>query len=232
MKGILRFIRHVNEDDVVGTAAKTAFFFLLALFPLAMLADWALAYAGWGLSVLEGFLPDDLLLLMADISSPSPFANPLWALGALWASSSGVLALMRGVGQAYSGQRLPFFRARGLAILFTLGFLAVLSFTIAFLAADRWILAFVVGGAIFLLLLALYTLTPGVPSKPARAAWMAALATAGWLLVSRGFEIYMRYFSRYDALYGSVGIFLGIAVWVFLICFVIVIAAELGGYKD
>ena len=118
-----------------------------------------------------------------------------------------------------------------MALGFTLGFLAVLSLTIAILAVARWNLAFAVGGAIFLLLFALYALTPGTSARPARAAWTAAMATAAWLAASRGFEVYMRHFSRYDALYGSVGGFLGISIWVFLICLVVVIGAELGGYK-
>jgi membrane protein len=228
---IISFIKHMNRDDVAGTAAKTAFFFLLALFPLVMLADWVLSHTGWNLDVLEGFLPSDLLGIFASIDSTSRLGNPLWALGALWAASSGMLALMRGVGQAYGLKKIPFFKSRGLALGFTLGFLALLALTFAFIAAARWMFGFAVGGAVFLLLFALYTLTPGTSAKPSRAAWTAALAAGAWLLISRGFEVYMRHFSNHSALYGSIGVFMGIAVWVFLISFVIVLGAELGGYE-
>jgi membrane protein len=232
MTKVFSFIKHVNKNDAYGTAAKTAFFFLLSLFPLVLLADWALSLADWSLDALEGFLPNDLLNIFTDSETPAPLSNPIWGIGALWAASSGVWALMRGVNHAYGGGKLPFFKARGMAILFTIAFLAVLALTIAILAANRWIMAFSVGGAIFLLLFALYTLTPGTSARPARAAWTAALATAAWLGVSRGFEVYMRYFSNHGALYGGVGVFMGIAIWVFLICFVIIIGAELGGYKE
>jgi membrane protein len=140
-----------------------------------------------------------------------------------------MLALMRGVGQAYSSKKLPFFKARGLALGFTLGFLALLTLTFVLLASARWMLGMAVGGAVFVLLFALYTLTPGVSAKPARAAWTAALAAGAWLLVSRGFEVYMRYFSNHGALYGGIGVFMGIAIWVFLISLVVVLGAELGG---
>jgi hypothetical protein len=96
-----------------------------------------------------------------------------------------------------------------MAIGFTLGFLAVLVLTLAFLAIDRWVMMFSVAGAIFLLLFALYTLTPGTSAKPMRAMWTALLATGLWVAVSWAFEVYMRYFARYDALYGSIGAFMG-----------------------
>jgi membrane protein len=232
MKKIIRFVKHVNENDAFGTAAKTAFFFLLSIFPLMMIAGWALALADWNFTALEGFLPNDLLHIFEELDSPAPLSNPVWAIGAMWAASSGVWALMRGVNHAYNGSKLPFFKGRGLAILFTAGFLAVLSLTLAFLAISRWVMMISVAGAIFLLLFALYSLTPGTSARPARALWTAALATGGWVAVSWGFEVYMRYFSNYDALYGSIGAFIGIAIWVFLICFVIIIGAELGGYVD
>jgi membrane protein len=231
MKFIIQFIKQSSRDDVVGTAAKTAFFFLLALFPLALLSDRVLSYTGGDLGVLEGFLPGDLLEIFQGLESPLSLANPAWLLGTLWAASSGMLSLMRGVGQAYNGQKLPFVKARGMALGFTLGFLVLLALTFALLASARRMLGVAVGGAVFLLLFALYTLTPGVSVRPVRAAWTAALAAGAWLLVSRGFEVYMRYFSNHSALYGSIGVFMGIAIWVFLISLVVIIGAELGGYR-
>ncbi|MCL1807295.1 MAG: YihY/virulence factor BrkB family protein [Oscillospiraceae bacterium] len=239
MKKVIRFVKHISDDDAFGIAAKTAFYFLLSLFPLMMVAGWALSLADWSLDALEGFLPGDLLQIFSVIDTPAPFSNPILAVTAFWAASSGVWALMRGVNHAYNGHNSSlsptikaFVKARGMAMGFTLGFLIVLVLTIAFLAIDRWVMMFSVGGAIFLLLFALYSFTPGTSAKPARAFWTAALATGGWMAVSWGFDIYMRYFARYDALYGSIGAFMGITIWVFLICFVIIIGAELGGYKE
>ena len=227
------FGQHIVRDDAIGIAAKTAFYFMLSLFPLTMIAGWVLSYTGRSLAALEGFLPADLLHIFDGAAMPNPIASPFLALGSLWAASSGVWALMRGVNAAYGGgrngnDRLSFVRVRGVAILFTLGFLSVLALTIALLSVNRWMIMISVGGAIFLLLFALYTLTPGATATPARAAWTASLATVGWVAVSKAFEVYMRFFSRYDALYGSIGAFLGLALWVFLICVVVILGAELG----
>jgi membrane protein len=231
MREIIRFFKHIHNDDCAGIAAKTAFYFLLALFPLMMVAGWALSAAERSLSALEGFLPANLLIVFQDFESPVPLSRPVWIVTALWAASSAVWALMRGINHAFGGGKLPFIKARAMAVGFTLGFLAVLALTLAFLAIDRNVMMLAVAAAIFLLLFALYTLTPGKPIKPIRAFVSAVLATAGWVAVSWGFEVYMRYFARYDALYGSIGAFIGIAVWVFMICFVIIIGAELCGYE-
>ncbi len=54
----------------------------------------------------------------------------------------------------------------------------------------------------------------------------ALVAAIGWTVASWGFEVYMRYFSRYTALYGGVGVFLGLAVWLFISSIVILLGAE------
>ncbi len=237
---VARFIRHVRRDDAFGVAAKTAFFFLLSLFPLMMLAGWALSYTGRGLEVLRGFVPEGLLQVFADIKSPIAGASPVFLVTAIWAASSGVWAMMCGVNQAYGERGKPelpvskgakadlilYFKARGMAVAFTLGFLTVLALTLAFLAVNRSLMLFSVAGAIFLLLFALYT--HSTSRKPRRTAFTAALATAAWVVISWGFEVYMRHFARYDALYGAIGAFMGLAVWVFLICIAIILCAELG----
>jgi membrane protein len=237
-----RFFRHARRDDAVGVAAKTAFFFLLSLFPLMMLAGWALSYTGRGLDVLQGFVPAALLQVFADIKSPIAGASPVFIVTAVWAASSGVWALMNGVKQAYGERGKPeltvskgakddlwkYVKARGLAVAFTLGFLAVLALTLALLAVNRSLMLLSVAGAIFLLLFALYTLTPGTSAKPRRTAVTSAFVTVAWLIISWGFEFYMRRFARYGALYGAIGAFMGLSVWVFLICIVIILGAELG----
>ncbi|MDR1692250.1 MAG: YihY/virulence factor BrkB family protein [Oscillospiraceae bacterium] len=224
-EGLMRYIRHIRRDDSFGVAAKTAFFFLLSLFPLMMLAGWALSRTGNGFRAMAGFLPPDLLRAFEGVTGPRRI-TPIVLLGTVWAASSGVWALMCGVRQAYIGRVdesfWKFLRARVMAAVFTVGFLAVLalSLTASFLVLSA-------APVIFLTLFALYTLTPGSPKRPKRTAFSAALATVLWLLLSRGFGVYMRVIARYDALYGAIGVFVGLAFWVFLICAVVILGAEL-----
>ena len=44
----------------------------------------------------------------------------------------------------------------------------------------------------------------------------AALAAAGWILYSFGYSIYIRYFSRYSALYGSLGAVMLLMLWLYM----------------
>lgn len=231
LKTVTGFIKHVLDGDCIGIAAQTAFFFLLSFFPLGMFMGWALSALNISPSVLQGFLPSEMIDIFIGEGRHEPLKNPLTFLGSFWAASTGMWALMQGVNRAYTGKRLTSFWARIGALLFTAGFLAVMALTVAILALGKWLTMLAVGAAILLLLFALYTLTPGTSARPRRAFWTAAAATGAWLAVSRGFELYLRLFANYSALYGSLGIVLGLALWIYIICIVIVIGAELGGYS-
>ena len=227
------FVLHVRENDSVGIAAGAAFFFLIALFPLLMMASWILDYFDLSLATLEGFLPAGMIELFetGGMASPKTMWSPVSALLALWSGSAGVWGLMKGVNKAYTGKPLASVGARLFAVFLTLCFLAVLALTLAFVALDRWGSLLMTGAAIFLLLFALYYFTPGASARPGRALWTAALAAGCWLLVSKGFEIYMGHFANYNVLYGSLGAFLGLALWVFIISAVIILGAELGAVQ-
>ena len=230
MTTVINFIKHILKKDSLSAAAQTAFFFLLAFFPLGMFLGWALSAADAPLGSLEGLFPRDMLELLTETAAPEPLKNPFAFLVSFWAASAGVWALMRGVSHAYTGKRLSSFKARIGAAVFTAGFLAVLTLTVAALALGRLVSLLALGAAITLLLFALYTLTPGTSARPVRALWTAAAGAAAWLAVSWGFELYLRLFANFSALYGGLGVFLGLAIWIYAICIIIIIGAELGGY--
>lgn len=231
VKNVIAFIKLMIEEDAAGNAAKTAFFFLLALFPLTMLAAVALGYFGMTIAILEGFLPGELIDMFGEVEIISPASSPFAFIGAVWAASAGVWALMQGVSMAYTGKRLSSAKARLLAIAFTLGFVIVLPLTLVMLATLRGYTLAAVAAVIFLLIFSLYSFTPGTSAHPRRAAWTSAAATSGWLAVSFFFAMYLRLFSGFGALYGSLGAFLGVCLWVFCISIVIILGAELGAFK-
>lgn len=225
------FVCHVIESDSIGIAASTAFFFLVALFPLLMATNWLLNYYHLSLNTLEGFLPASVIELFETGGLSAPSRKLLPILLAIWGASTGVWSLMKGIYKSYTGKALSSIRARLTAILFTVCFVVVLALTLAFIAIGRWSNLIMISITIFFLLLALYFYTPGTSAKFGRSVWTAALTTGAWLLTCWGFEIYMRYFASYDALYGSLGAFLGLALWVFVISFVTILGAALGGYN-
>jgi membrane protein len=212
---------------MLDCAAETAFFLLLGCFPLAMFFSSVLT----GLDVKRAgtlfgtILPSEIRVLM---TGPPPNLNaPLLFLTSAWAASQGVWALMRGVFRVHTGKWLGPWPARLAAVGFTLGFAAVLSGTVALLAGGQWAALLGALGAVYLLLLGLYTLIPGMKASPRRASVAAAAGAAGWLVLSRGFELYMREIGRYTLLYGSVGAFLGLALWLYCLALWVLLGAAL-----
>ncbi|MCL2030820.1 MAG: YihY/virulence factor BrkB family protein [Oscillospiraceae bacterium] len=234
LRPALGFIRRLLGKDLMGQAAQTAFYLLLAFFPLGLFSVSALSRLQeetlLGLPVTEpgGLLPAELLAMLS--SAPAPRQSVWWLLGSVWAASAGVWALMKAVHAAHTGRRLRSVPARLAAVGFTLGFVAVLALSFALTFLGVWWLGTLASWlAVCALLFALYNLS-FLPKesrpRPRRCALAAAGAATLWVLATWGFEVYMRFFSRYTELYGSIGAFLGLALWLYLVSLVVILGAE------
>jgi Predicted membrane protein len=54
----------------------------------------------------------------------------------------------------------------------------------------------------------------------------ASLATAMFLLATGGFNLYIKYFSHYNALYGSIGALIIFMLWIYMVSFILLIGFE------
>lgn len=226
VKAIKSILEHLNRNHTFGLAAETAFFLLLGFFPLAMFAVNVLTRLRLesGNQIFGAIFPAEILALM---NGKSPEQNSVVLfIGSAWAASNGIWALMRGVYKAYTDKRLSSIKARLLAIAFMLGFVAVIAGTLALLVFDYWIAQFGSLFVIFALLFCLFALIPGLHALPKRAAISAGAGAVGWLVLARAFEVYMRQFSNYTVLYGGIGAFLGLALWLYCLCVLILVCAE------
>ena len=80
---------------------------------------------------------------------------------------------------------------------------------------------------VFVTLILLYKVTPNIHVK-IKDIYLGALLTAiGWSLATWGFEIYMKYFNKFSALYGSIGAFLGLTLWLYIISIILFSGAEI-----
>lgn len=85
-------------------------------------------------------------------------------------------------------------------------------------------------GLIFVLALLLYGITLGNKVKLCDVRKGAIFVSVGWVIATWGFEIYMRFFNKYSLLYGEIGVFLGLALWLYIIATVLLIGAEINSY--
>jgi membrane protein len=125
----------IQADDVFGDAAKLAYYFLLALFPLLIFLTSAIGLvigSGTGLrhalfNYLSQVMPSSAFQLinntMSEVSSASGAGKLSFGLlAALWAAASGVGAMMQSLNVAYElKESRPWWKQRLSALVLTLG---------------------------------------------------------------------------------------------------------------
>ena len=126
----LRTWQESREDDVFGSAATLAYYFLLALFPLLIFLTSAVGFLpDVQESILNGLArvaPPDAMKLVREtlsdvVSHRSGGLMSLGLIASLWSASSGVASLMDGLNKAYGAKEgRPFWKRRLKAIALTL----------------------------------------------------------------------------------------------------------------
>ena len=131
----VRVWKEMNRDDVFGDAAKLAYYFLLALFPLLIFLTSAIGLiVGSGTAMRQTFfqylsrvmpssafqLIDSTMLEVTSASSAGKLSFGL--LAALWAASNGMGAITESLNTAYDVEETrPWWKRRLAAVLLTVG---------------------------------------------------------------------------------------------------------------
>jgi membrane protein len=243
-----RLWQEFQRDEILGRGAQLAYYFLLALFPAlifltALMGLFPLQNAMPELmSYLQNVLPDDALSLVQRyleqvVSGSGGGLLSLGFLGALWASSSGVTAIIESLNTVYGAQETrPFWKVRLLAIglTFALAGFIIVSITLILYGEPigAWIAGFVGLGWLFelawvilqwpvaigLMLFALAALYYFCPDVEQDWRWVtpgSLLAVLMWLLVSLGFKMYVEHFGDYNKVYGSIAGVIVLMLWLY-----------------
>lgn len=230
----VRLIRAVAQWKVGLYASHASFFIVLSLFPSLVLLLGLLRHTGLEVSVLvgflEGFIPDALMPAAKNIVLSTYQGTPgtvlsLSALTALWSASRGIYGLLTGLNSIYEvTEDRGWLYTRSVSVLYTFAFLIVLLLTLVInvfgstlLQALPWdgdflqFLTDVVDLRFFLLLLlqtglftAMFMALPNRRNGFRDSVPGALLASAGWLVFSDLYSIYVKHFSGYANIYGSV----------------------------
>jgi len=258
-----RVWREINNDDVFGAAAKLAYYFLLALFPLLIFLTSIIGLvlgAGTGLrhalfNYLSQVMPSSAFQLIdktiLEVSSASGAGKRSFGLlAALWASASGVGAMMESLNTAYESQeRRSWWKQRLVALFLTVSLSVLIigavivifggskiaehlgasyGFSEAFVITWK-ILQWPIALAFMLLAFALiYYLAPDVRNHKWR--WITPGSVIGvvlWLLVSFAFKGYLHFFDSYSKTYGSLGAVIVLMLWLYLTGAAVLIGGEI-----
>lgn len=224
---VRRLWRESLHDDILGRAAQLAYYFLLALFPAllfltALIGLFPLKQTMPELmQYLRTVLPADALSLLEKylenvMQGSSGDILSLGLLGALWASSSGVTAIMEALNVVYGAKETrPYWKVRLVASLLTIGLAGfiIVSITLILYGAriGEWIADIVGLGWLFLItwniaqwpvavtlmLLALAIIYYVCPDVKQDWRWVtpgSVCAGSLWLLVSLAFKAYVEHF--------------------------------------
>jgi membrane protein len=170
-------------------------------------------------------------------------------LTSLWTSVSAVAAIIDNLNHAYGVQEgRPIWKVWGISLLLVLGLSGLLMGSVALLIFGSDIgglLANRVGlGAAFevvwniarwpiivgFLIVAMSTIYYFAPDVEQKWKWItpgSIFAILAWILVSLGFSYYVSQFGSYNKVYGSIGTFIVLMTWMYLMGFVILVGGEI-----
>lgn len=259
-KIVWRFIEQFSDHRILSVAAGVAFYTLLAIFPGigALISLYGLfadpASVSSHLAFLAGLLPggavdiihDQIIRLAAQPPASLGFGFFLGLGVALWSASAGMKALFDAMNVVYGQKETRgFVKLSALALLFTLGGLALLIAALGAVVALPIIFNVVGLGGLSEILMRilrwpiLFALTAlslevlyrhGPDHQKATApqgAWGSVLAALLWVAASVMFSWYVQNFGSYNRTYGSLGAVIGFMTWIWLSATIFLLGAEL-----
>jgi len=260
-----RVWREMQDDEVTERAAALSYYFLFALFP-ALLFITALL----GFLPVSG-LPERLMTYLRDVLPPDAASTlertitevlrvrrtglvSLGLLVTLWASSNGMLSLMKTMNVVFDvTERRSLWKRRLLAVVLTLTFAVFIVAALLLMVFGPLMGAMVAGwfglGDVFTrvwriasLPIVIACVLMGIelvyylaPAGERRWRWVtpgATIAVVAWLVMSFGLRVYVGRVANYSATYGSIGGVILLMLWLYLSSVVFLVGAEIDAEID
>lgn len=256
---IEQLIYRYGDYGVSAIGAQLAYYLTLSIFPfiiffLSILQFTPLADANI-LQKLLTPLPTEARELFYDliqgiINDGSISLLSFGAIGSIWSSSNGIMALMKAVNRALDLEEdRPYIKLKILSIVFTIGLFLTLIIAFTVLVFGETIFRVIFGSYTWVMLVVwktlkfliplifmilvftiLYKWSPsikkGIKIKTSESLPGAVFASLGWVMLSAGFAFYVNNFSSYSKTYGSLGGVIAFLVWLYMSSIVIVLGAE------
>lgn len=255
--------QEASEDNIKGRAAELAYYFLLALFPLLIFLLSLVSFMPGAREAiflwLSRLMPRDAMSLVdtwveAVFSTRSEGLLSFGIIFALWAASTGMVALMEALNTAYEVREgRPFWKSRLVAMGLTVAVcLLVFGGATVITFGDQlaeWLTSRLGLGAEFNILwlvirfiLGLLMLTVGLgviyyfgPNAQQRWKWItpgAVFCVIAFLAVSYLFSLYLRFAPAYDITYGSLGAVIILMLWLYVAGLIVLIGGEINSELD
>ena len=249
------FLNKIKEDSVSAFAAQAAFFIILSFFPFVMFLLTLLNYlpiSAYELqNLITGIFPATVTDIIGTVFSElveksSGAVLSATVIAALWSASRGMLALVRGLNAVYGHKETRnYFLIRGISMLYTLAFAALLIVTLLLLVFGNRLYGFIIRqlplledfalvlmsirtlvtmAVLSLFFLLMYLVIPNRKSRILRELPGALLAAGGWLGFSFLFSLYIDHMGTYT--YGSLTALAICMLWLYFCMYILFLGAE------
>lgn len=242
----------LEEHRIRVYASQAAFFIIISALPMMILI---LSITGLILPVEKEFYNELLLSLpsefqalaevvLSEISVKSGISVlSISALTLLWSASAGVRGIGSGIRNVYGAEKdRNYFLYIVKSLLMTLLYVASVILALAIWVFGDFVLKsggeqssigfvkLISSASLFMILSAVFMLTyrffgakKSAATKTAPGAFFSAV---GWLVFSQGFEFYIKNFSRYSYVYGSLGALIAVMLWLYFCMEILLIGAK------
>lgn len=264
-----QFVRELyqecSRDGISNGAAVLGFYLTLAVFPAAILTMALIPFLPIDrvdqaiMDLLRQALPPQAAEMFTGVVEEVTRDErggllSFGIIGTLWATSSGMYAVMQQLNVSYKiPEARPFLRARlvamGLSILFVV--LVLLAFTmivlggvaqdwigqrygfsdalLAFFATLRWIIIVL---ALFGAFVMTYYIAPNAKQRLLFVLPGSVIGALVLMAASLGFSFYVQNFANYNAVYGSIGAVIALMLWLYIAGLSILLGSEVNALLE
>ncbi len=255
------FLNKLNEDHVSAFAAQSSFFLIMTIFPFIMLILSLLKYTpiteAFLIGVVNSIVPSNFHNISSQIITQLYAQGGIGllsvtAIASLWASSKGILSLMKGFDCIYkTDDKRNYFILRLVATLYTIIFIVGIVLSLVILVFGNSLLSFFreyepilynateflisIRGLYIPLILTIifvlfYKLVPNKNFRFVDHIPGALFSALGWEIFSYAYSIYIDYYSGHTSIYGPLTTAILLLLWLYFCMYILFLGAEINVY--
>lgn len=262
MKKLFPFVEQIycrfQDNEVSALGAQMTYYLILSFFPFLIFLLTILGYTNITTNdILENIsplLPNNSYIMIHNFVTEILLKGnktllSIGMFGTIWASSSGVMAIIKGLNRAYDeAEDRAFWKVRGIALLFTLALGIVILIVFVMLIFGKIIGEHIFKrlnfpqnfdaiwgvvkygiplAAMFILFVFLYRMTPNRRLSYREVIPGSIFSALGWVATSILFAFYVNHWDSYTKTYGSIGGVIVLLVWLYISSTIILLGGEM-----
>lgn len=237
--------RKLSEDDIWSSSAALAYYLMLSFFPFVIVLVSLVAFLPFDmeeiLNIIRTYVPENIFALIRENSQI--LANgrvsilSVGFVSMIWASSKGSKALIRAINKSYRSEnrRAPYKRII-IAPVLTLSIIALVVVSAALFIFSNQIISLIglsdiqiyyaeklrsvtLYAALVALMAVFFKIVPDRKLTYKSVIPGALLTGIIWIFATVAFSIYLDKSSRFSFLYGTLGSFIALMLWLYLLSF-------------